>query len=320
MKRIGDWFWRGSALKRLRAELPEPGAHAETFAKRAHDSVELAKNSLAPEQPGEVGSESNACELHRQAGYWALCALLAQKEPALRPEDSEHIWDSLSEPLLAQAASSEGRVEALRRALREGSFVYFAELSPEEQALQLSELSKLSQLLLKKLAERSVAFDAVYLQRAWRLGLLGLFALCLALTPAVLKKLIEARSELSVGKPWRTSSNYQGGCKSPAQQCPENTGYFFHTLDDATPWIEFDLGADQKISKVRVENRSDCCSDRADPLVIEVSSDQKHWRKVAHHEGDFTTWEAAFNPAKGRYLRIRLLKQGYLHFAAVHIY
>lgn len=320
LKRVSDWFWRGSALAQVRAEMPEPGARAETFTKRAHESVELAKNSLSPEQPGEPGSESNACELYRQACYWALCALSARTEPTLQPDDSERIWSTLDEASVAKATTSEVRAESLRRAVRSGSFVYFAELPSAEQSLHLAELSKLAQVLLAVLAERSVALDAVYLQRAWRLAMLGLLALCVAMSPALLKKVLEARSELSAGKAWRTSSKYEGGCKSPAQQCAEHSGYFFHTLDDASPWIEFDLGSSRKISKVRVENRSDCCSDRADPLAIEVSSDQKHWRKVAEHHGDFTSWEAPFNPVDGRYLRVRMLKQGYLHFAAVHIY
>lgn len=320
LKRIGDWFWRGSELAQVRAALPEPGARAVAFAQRAHASVELAKNSLAPAQPGEVGSESNACEGYRQASYWALCALIAQTDPAFSPEDEARTWDSVPDTLLERATADEDGPEVLRRALRSGSFVYFAELAPAEQTLHLAELQKLSELLLAKLAERSVALDAVYQKRAWRLALLGLLGLCLALSPAGVKKVLEMRSELSVGKAWRTSSRYEGGCKSPAQQCAENTGYFFHTLDDPTPWVEFDLGTNQKISKVRVENRSDCCSDRADPLAIEVSSDQKHWKKIAHHQGEFSTWDATFAPVTSRYLRIRLLKQGYLHFAAVHIY
>jgi hypothetical protein len=307
--------------------MPEPGPRAETFARRAQASVEIAKNSLAPdqsgapEQSGEAGSEGNACEVYRQACYWALCALGAEADPALRPEDSERVWGTLPDELLVQAAAAETRVERLRHALRSGSFVYFAELPPAEQTLHLAELSKLSQLLLKKLAERSVAIDAVYLQRAWRLALLGVFALCLALVPAAVRKVLEARSDLSVNTPWRTSSRYEvGGCKSPAQQCTENTGYFFHTMNDATPWIEFDFGSSKKVSRVLIENRSDCCPERADPLVIEVSTDQKHWRKVANHEGQFTSWEAKFSPTNARYLRIRLMKQDYLHFQAVHIY
>jgi F5/8 type C domain len=316
-----DWFWRGSELARVRSAWPEPGASAAAFARRAHASVELAKSALAPDPAGEAGLESNACESYRQASYWAACALIAQAEPEFRAEDSERTWGSLADALLAQATADEARVDVLRRALRTGSFVYFAELSPAEQTLHLAELRKLAQLLLAKLAERSVALDAVYLQRTWRLALLGLFALCVALSPAVVRKVLDARSDLSAGKPWRTSSRYEvDGCKSPAQQCAENTGYFFHTLDDATPWIEFDLGTNQKVSKVNIENRSDCCADRADPLAIEVSTDQKHWKKVASHAGLFTTWEAKFTPVNARYVRIRLMKQGYLHFAAVHIH
>lgn len=321
LKRISDWFWRGSALASVRQAFPEPSARALTFTERARANVELAKSSLAPEEPGSAGSESNACELYRQACYWALCALVAQAEPEFRPDDSERVWNALADTLLERAASDEARVEVLRRAVRSGSFVYFAELAPAEQTAHLTELRKLSQLLQAKLAERAVALDAVYLQRAWRFALLGLFAVCLAMSPAVVRKVMEARADLSVGKAWRASSKYEvDGCKSPAQQCPENTGYFFHTLDDPTPWIEFDLATSHKVSKVRIENRSDCCADRADPLAIEVSSDQKHWKKVAHHEGMFTTWDASFSPVDARYLRIRLMKQGYLHFAAVHIY
>lgn len=301
--------------------MPEPGVRAATFARRAQASVELAKNALAPDEQSEVDSQSSACESYRQASYWALCALIARAEPTFSPEDGERTWDSLPDTLLTQAASAETRVELLRRALRSGSFVFFAELAPAEQTLYLAELRKLAGLLLSKLAERSVALDAVYLERAWRLALLGVLALCLALSPALIKKVIDARSELSAGKAWRTSSKYADvGCTSPEQQCSANTGYFFHTLDDDTPWVEFDLGTSQKISRVRVENRSDGFAERADPLVIEVSADQKHWRKVAHHEGQFTSWEAKFAPTNGRYLRVRLMKKDYLHFASVHIY
>lgn len=276
---------------------------------------------LAPVEPGELSAEGSACESYRQASYWALCALLAKAEPGLSPDDAERIWGSLDEALLLKAASSAERVAGLQNALRSGSFVFFADLPASEQTLLLAELKKLTKALLAKLAERSVALDAVYLQRAWRLALLGLAALCVAMTPAVVKKVLEARSELSAGKPWRASSKLEGGgCTSPAQQCAESTGFFFHTVEETNPWVEFDLGSVQKISKVVVENRSDCCGDRANPLVIEVSTDQKHWKKIARHDGEFTSWQAQFSPVQDRYLRVRLLKQNYLHLNAVHIY
>jgi len=320
--RVRDWFWRGSELSRVRRAHPEPGERSRAFGRRAQTCADLAANLAEPTEPGEASAEGNALESYRQSSYWSLCALLAKTEPTLQPDDSARVWGTLDEALLSQAASSEPRVAGLQRALSAGSFVYFAELSADERTALLPELRKLAQALLAKLAERSAALDAVYQQRAWRLAFLGLLGFCLALTPAALKKVWEARSELSAGKPWRASSKLEngGGCNSPAQQCPESTGFFFHTNEEASPWVEFDLGKERKVSKVVVENRTDCCFDRANPLVIEVSADQKHWKKVARHDGEFTSWEAPFSPVQGRYVRVRLLKQSWLHFNAVRIY
>jgi hypothetical protein len=319
-KRLGDWFWRGSALAKARQALPELGERSAAFARRARAAAELAQNMLAADEPGEASSEGSACENYRQSSYWALCALLAKGEPAFQLDDSERVWGVLDDALLVQSAS-EDRVESLRSALRSGSFVYFAELPASEQAALLIELRKLAQALLVKLDERSITLDAIYLERAWRLGLLALLLLCVALTPAGVKKLIEARSELIAGKAWRTSSKLDGGgCTSPAQTCTESPSFFFHTAEESSPWVEFDLGANRKISKVRVDNRLDCCADRANPIVVEVSTDQKHWRKASRHDGEFTSWEAEFAPVEGRYLRVRALKQTYLHLASVRAY
>jgi len=318
--RMVDWFWRGSALAKARHALPEPGARSVLFAERARASAELAQNTLMASEPGATRNEGSACETYRQSIYWSLCARLAQAQPAFEA-DGERVWDTLDGALLLEAASSEDRVERLRSALRTGSFVYFADLPAEEQQASLIELRKLSHALLVKLAERSVALDGIYQERAWRLALLAFFALGVALSPAILKKVVEARAELTLGKPWRASSTMVGnGCTSPAQQCAESPNFFFHTLEEASPWVEFDLGTNRKISKVHIDNRADCCSERADPLVIEVSADQKHWRKVSRHDGEFSSWEALFAPVNGRYLRVRLLKQNYLHLVAVHAY
>ena len=319
-ERIVDWFWRGSEMARVRQALPEAGDRASALAARARTSAELAKNMLASDEPGEISSEDSACEAYRQSSYWALCSLLAREEPTFQPEQGERIWATLDPALLAQAVSDEARIEGLQTALRSGSFVYFAELPKVEQQALLIELRKLSQALLTKLDERSVALDAIYLQRASRLALLALFAICVAVTPMIVKKRLQERSELANSKPWRASSALGEGCTSPAQKCPESPNFFFHTLEEASPWVEFDLRASRKVTRVHVENRVDCCTERADPLVIEVSSDQKRWKRVARHEGVFTEWDAEFSPVQARYLRVRLLKQNYLHLVAVRIY
>ena len=308
-------------MARVRAALPEPGERARAFAERARATAELAKNMLASDEPGEISSEDSACETYRQASYWALCSLLAKEDATLQADDSERIWATLDPALLAQATSDEARIEGLRTALRSGSFVYFAELPKVEQQTLLIELRKLAQALLVKLDERSIALDAIYMERGWRLALLALCAVAIALLPMIVKKQLQERAELANSKPWRASSALgTEGCTSPAQQCAESPNHFFHTLEEASPWVEFDLRAVQKVSKVRVDNRVDCCSERADPLVIEVSTDQKHWKRVARHEGVFTSWTAEFSPVQARYLRVRLLKQNYLHLSGVRIY
>lgn len=320
LKRIRDWFWCGPALAKARKDWPEPSERESAFAQRARASAELAENMLGSGEPSELRADGSACEMYRQASYWALAALLAQADPTFQPDDSERVWARLDDETIAKAATNEARIEALRSALRSGSFVYFAEQPAAEQTALLKELRALSRALLVKIAARSSTLDSIYLRRAWRLALLALVALCVALTPAAVKKVLESRAELSAGKAWRISSNNGGGCTSPAQQCAESPSFFFHTTEEPNPWVEFDLGAVQSVHKVRVENRTDCCADRADPLVIEISSDQKRWKKASRHEGMFTTWDAEFNPVRGRYVRVRLMKHGYLHLLGVHIY
>jgi hypothetical protein len=132
---------------------------------------------------------------------------------------------------------------------------------------------------------------------------------------------LEVRRDLAVGKPWRASSKYGfgGGCQSPEQTCPENVGYFFHTEEERSPWIEFDLGAARSFSVVRVEDRIDFISDRAVPLVIEVSENHRTWRAVARKETEFVTWRASFATVHARWVRLRADKKTWLHLYRVRI-
>src|SRR5690606_38479561 len=108
------------------------------------------------------------------------------------------------------------------------------------------------------------------------------------------------------GKPWTTSSAFAAvSCRSPAQKCPESPSFFFHTNDEDQPWVELDLGTAQRFSSVKVKNREDCCSERAVPLVVEVSSDGKQWKQLARKNEVFTTWTAEFSPVEGRWVRLR---------------
>jgi hypothetical protein len=133
--------------------------------------------------------------------------------------------------------------------------------------------------------------------------------------------MIRQAGELAHGRPWRASSALgSAGCKSPAQQCAASPAFFFHTAEEQNPWIEFDLGASKSVSAVQVDNREDCCSDRAFPLTVEVSTDHKSWKAVANKDEDFKSWRASFDAVDARWVRLRALKQTYLHFAGVRIF
>ena len=95
--------------------------------------------------------------------------------------------------------------------------------------------------------------------------------------------------------------------------------FFFHTANEAKPSVTFDLKGPKYVSAVFVENRRDCCAERAIPLVIEVSNDNKRFREVARQKDDFTTLAKRFSRVKARYVRLRVDKTSMLHLAAVRI-
>ena len=95
---------------------------------------------------------------------------------------------------------------------------------------------------------------------------------------------------------------------------------FFHTNEDAQPWVEFDLLAPTAFSEVYVRNRTDSVPDRAVPLVIEVSDDETNWRAVARRDDTFRTWTASFPTLTARYVRLRVDRRSYLHLEIVEVH
>ena len=59
------------------------------------------------------------------------------------------------------------------------------------------------------------------------------------------------------------------------------TNLGFHTIEAPNQNVTIDLGKVRRIFRVVVYNRADCCQQRAVPLKIEVSQDNKKFRQVA---------------------------------------
>ncbi len=93
---------------------------------------------------------------------------------------------------------------------------------------------------------------------------------------------------------------------------------FFHTANEEKPWVLFDFGKEKRLHSIDVTNRKDCCYDRAVPLVVETSNDEKSWSAQARTEQPFVTWSAVL-AGRARFVRLRVDKTSYLHLTSVEI-
>jgi F5/8 type C domain len=312
-----EWFWLVETLRNVTLTLPLQSEGAKRLAARARSRAAIARHVLNLEMRTEDQAQASANELLRNAAYAALVALSPRANPSDEASYSKAIWDSLEE-LLPQLDYGRSLSPALISSLHQGSVLYFAELPTQEQVAIGSELNQLVDALIDRveLPERGVM--AIYLRRVWHAVLLLTFLSAVAFGGWWLYLW---RPDLAAGRPWRASSTLGGsGCTSPAQECEQSLGLFFHTTEELNPWLEIDLGVTRSISKVELENRSDCCAERAQPIAVEVSTDHDHWLTVARREEEFSTWKAQFAPVNARWVRMRVLKQTFFHLKRVRIY
>jgi hypothetical protein len=126
---------------------------------------------------------------------------------------------------------------------------------------------------------------------------------------------------LAVGKTWRVTSTVHGGWPTAGvisdKAAPD---MFFHTLEEDAPTLVLDLGTVQRVHKLEVTNRIDCCRDRALPLEAAVSIDGVAWKHVAHRRFEFREWTASFSPIAARFVRLRVPRRSLLHLARVAVY
>jgi F5/8 type C domain len=87
----------------------------------------------------------------------------------------------------------------------------------------------------------------------------------------------------------------------------------FHSREQASPWLAFDLGSDHVITRVDIYGRGDCCFDMSIPLGLEASEDGVSYRLIATRKTPFSQVEPWVVRPKGltaRYLRLRGLREG----------
>ncbi len=271
-------------------------------------------SSAADSEPSPIATESDAASAGSSVSGHALgdLAKLGVSE----------LWQAASpEKLLQQANLTPAEIDEAKQQTSGCSFADYADLPSDDQLRWARKLRIVAEGLLYGIEVSSGRYSPPWLSRALRVGLLILLVGGIGWGAVSVREWMVELDNIARGKPWTTSSSYAtAACRSPAQKCPESPSFFFHTNEENQPWIELDLGTIQPFSSVKVKNREDCCSDRAVPLLLEVSSDGKQWKQLARKNDVFTTWTAEFASVEARWVRLRLARKGMLHLTGVDIY
>ncbi|XP_060559806.1 fibropellin-1-like, partial [Ruditapes philippinarum] len=137
---------------------------------------------------------------------------------------------------------------------------------------------------------------------------------------------------VALGKPAYQSSNYSKDYENQYTADKGNDGnaddniynnHCFETDNNMNPWWEVDLQDEYNISQVNITNRRDCCTTRAENVVIYVATENLgNWKMVAYKEGQMGLFVSfTFDPVKARYVRVALRnKQTYLHLCEVEVF
>jgi hypothetical protein len=239
---------------------------------------------------------------------------------ATTPGSAELAWDALAPEVLAEHAGDQSALEGLKRSLAGNAFAELAE-RPEVELRELTlRIGRLVEHLLIPFESRARRLERRWVRRTT--ALLAALACTGASAYGVRAYQLFRLSQVDYaeGAAWTTTTTFPfGGCKSPEQTCKGGDKYFFHTQTEENPAIVFDLRARKTISRVWVENRRDCCAERAVPLVVLVSTNQKSWKEVARITTEFEVWRAIFPEVRARYVKLMVENTAILHLAEVRI-
>lgn len=122
------------------------------------------------------------------------------------------------------------------------------------------------------------------------------------------------------GAAWRVNTAYPGYELSGTLDDSPSSPMFFCTNREVEASILLELPKAVTAGQLVVENRADCCGERAVPLLAEVSLDGNDFREVARIEHPFKMWRVNFPAAQVRFLRLRATKNTWLHFRYVRLH
>ncbi len=253
---------------------------------------------------GHRGALLARLDLYRQASHWGLAALA--------PEGTRG-WPALL-TAMPQVPEETARILAAPPELDE-------QLDDAQLAQALTQVSTVARSVMEVAQAPDPAAEDARWHR-WVAKRAAILIAVLVLVPVIVIPVRHALApkDLAEGRPWRASSKL-ADCHPAQIECAgTRTAIFFHTLQENEPWVEIDLGKPTTFRTVSVLNRSDGYGDRAFPLQLEVSDDQREWKALARQETDVRAWTIDLPPTTARFVRLKAMKSTLLHLNAVRIY
>jgi hypothetical protein len=317
-RRFFGWFWCSSEFAEARAAFARQSDAERKYRARCEQAMTFARRASEPNLADGGGTpDAVACELYREAVYWALLALRADElGPSAKPTFTELFQEPRARALLGNALSDTSPIRQLFSHL---DLTDISERSAAEQSQALFLMRETAERLQLLVEQPQSRLGTLWLRRLVRVGVVLFVLGCLGAGAYTLRDLREQHADLAHDKSWRASSNAVTGCASPQQDCDDSPYFFVHTSEENDPWVEIDLQAPTDFSQVRVINRRDSYQERTSPIVLEVSSDQTHWKQIARHEGTFRTWKVDVGKQRARYLRVRAVGFKMLHLGGVRV-
>lgn len=302
---MGEWFLRKQVLQAARAQLPRPDEPASRAFEQVRLLGEIARQVAEPHEELPSGRRPAVLlTLYRDFVYWTLVA--ERKGDASVAPDLAALWAGTPDDRLLRAAGSAEELAAIRGLLVGLSPAASLDATDEDAA----RLRAFADALYEDLEAPRRRVGRILIQRWLRLAAVGVAVLTLVFAI----RAMTIGPNLAKQRPFRTSS------KLP--ECATGDGcddVMFHTRQEDNPWVEFDLGGTKRVHRIDVRNRTQCCQERAIPLVAEVSNDHIHWKEVARRDTEFSTWTVRLPPTPAAYVRLRVPRSTYLHLIDVTI-
>ena len=185
------------------------GIRQAELLRRARLAAEVARRIGVSPEPLDGSAEPILCDLYRQSIHWSLQALSTDDTPQADVSEAARstagLWRGVDPALLLKATSNPDALASVEHAVTALTFQDFAALALEERARLLGALRGVATALIAELDVPERVVVALWLQRLLRLGLLLVLLVLAVVVVAKIRDHAEARRDLALGKPWRTS-------------------------------------------------------------------------------------------------------------------